>query len=244
MVIDNEGTRLQAMTFNGTIPGPAIVVHEGDYVEVTLVNLATNHAAQHRFPRRHRRAERRRLDADQPPGRGGDPLEGDAHRRLRLSLHSGRDMIPWHVASGMSGIVMVLPRDGLKDGQGKPLHYDSVYYIGENDFYVPRDKDGKFKRYGSPADPFADTLELMKKLIPSHVVFEGRVDSLTGDHAMPAKVGEMVLMLHSQAIAIRASISPRRLRLGDGQVLQSARDRPRDLARPRRLGRRRALYLT
>lgn len=25
MVIDNEGTKLEAMTFNGTIPGPAIV---------------------------------------------------------------------------------------------------------------------------------------------------------------------------------------------------------------------------
>src|SRR5215813_7002506 len=42
MVIDEAGTKLMAMTFNGTIPAPAIVVHEGDYVEVTLVNPATN----------------------------------------------------------------------------------------------------------------------------------------------------------------------------------------------------------
>src|SRR5262245_44272849 len=28
IVIDDEGTRLQAMSFNGTIPGPLIVVHE------------------------------------------------------------------------------------------------------------------------------------------------------------------------------------------------------------------------
>lgn len=34
---------------------------------------------------------------------------------------------------------MVLPRDGLKDRNGKPLRYDRAYYIGENDFYVPRD---------------------------------------------------------------------------------------------------------
>ena len=26
------------MTFNGSMPGPLMVVHEGDYVEVTLVN--------------------------------------------------------------------------------------------------------------------------------------------------------------------------------------------------------------
>ena len=42
IVIDDEGTKLQAMTFNGSIPAPLMVVHEGDYVEVTLVNPATN----------------------------------------------------------------------------------------------------------------------------------------------------------------------------------------------------------
>ncbi len=38
----------------------------------------------------------------------------------------GGPMIPWHVVSGMNGAIMVLPRDGLKDGKGKPLHYDKV----------------------------------------------------------------------------------------------------------------------
>ena len=30
VVIDDEGTVLQGMTFNGSIPGPMMVVHEGD----------------------------------------------------------------------------------------------------------------------------------------------------------------------------------------------------------------------
>jgi nitrite reductase (NO-forming) len=38
VVIDEKGTTFQAMTFNGSMPGPLMVVHEGDYVEVTLVN--------------------------------------------------------------------------------------------------------------------------------------------------------------------------------------------------------------
>src|SRR5215468_4401229 len=42
VVIDEKGTTFQAMTFNGSMPGPLMVVHEGDYVEVTLVNPATN----------------------------------------------------------------------------------------------------------------------------------------------------------------------------------------------------------
>ncbi len=42
IVIDEAGTKFQAMTFNGSMPAPMMVVHEGDYVEVTLVNPDTN----------------------------------------------------------------------------------------------------------------------------------------------------------------------------------------------------------
>ena len=37
-----DGAFLQAMTFNGSIPGPMMVVHEGDYVELTLYNSPEN----------------------------------------------------------------------------------------------------------------------------------------------------------------------------------------------------------
>ena len=48
VVIDDEGTVLQGMTFNGSIPGPMMVVHEGDYVELTLVNPGSNSIAGRR----------------------------------------------------------------------------------------------------------------------------------------------------------------------------------------------------
>lgn len=41
MQID-ENAWLQAMTFNGSMPGPMMVVHEGDYVELTLFNPPEN----------------------------------------------------------------------------------------------------------------------------------------------------------------------------------------------------------
>jgi len=41
-VIDAQGTTLAAMTFNGSVPGPIIVVHQNDYVELTLVNPKTS----------------------------------------------------------------------------------------------------------------------------------------------------------------------------------------------------------
>jgi nitrite reductase (NO-forming) len=199
MIIDDEGTKLRAMTFNGSIPAPMMVVHEGDYVEVTLLNPATNSMPHN-------------IDFHAATGAlgGGDltliypgeqtVLRWKATRTGVFVYHCipGGDMIPWHVTSGMAGVVMVLPRGGLKDASGKPLHYDRVYYIGEQDYYIPRNENGKFKSYESHADAFADTLTAMRQLTPSHVVFEGRVGALTGKNALTAKVGETVLFVHSQ----------------------------------------------
>ena len=42
IIVDDAGTEVHAMTFNGSVPGPMMVVHEGDYVEVTLINPDTN----------------------------------------------------------------------------------------------------------------------------------------------------------------------------------------------------------
>lgn len=200
VVVDDVGTTMQAMTYNGSIPGPLIVVHVGDYVELTLTNPSTN-TLQHN------------IDFHAATGAlGGGALtlinpgeqailRWKATRPGVFVYHCapGGPMIPWHVVSGMSGAIMVLPREGLTDGSGKPLHYDRVYYVGENDFYIPRDEKGAFKSYGSPVEAFGDTIEVMRKLIPSHVVFNGKVGALTGDNALTAKVGETVLIVHSQA---------------------------------------------
>lgn len=200
IVIDDDGTKLQALTYNGSIPGPLMVVHEGDYVEVTLVNLASN-SMQHNID----------FHAATGAAGGGDltlinpgeqvVIRWKATRTGVFLYHCipGGSMVPWHIAAGMSGAVMVLPRDGLKDRNGKALHYDRVYYIGEQDMYVPRDEHGKYKVYENPADAFMDTLDMMRKMVPSHVVFNGRVGALTGKNAMPAKVGETILIIHSQA---------------------------------------------
>jgi len=103
------------------------------------------------------------------------------------------------VVSGMSGVVMVLPRDGLKDRNGKSLRYDRIYYVGENEFYIPRDAKGKFKSYETLSESYDDSEAAMRTLAPTHVVFNGKVGALTGDNAMTSKVGETVLIVHSQA---------------------------------------------
>ncbi len=200
IIIDEDGTIVQAMTFNGSVPGPLIVVHEGDYVELTLVNLEAN-AFEHNIDFH---AATGALGGAAPsqvfPGEEV-VIRWKATKAGVFVYHCapGGSMIPWHVVSGMNGAVMVLPRDGLKDRKGNSLRYDRAYYIGEQDFYVPRDEDGQFKTYEDMGDSFADTLEVMRGLIPSHVVFNGRAGALTGDNALTAKVGETVLFIHAQA---------------------------------------------
>ncbi|AMA61614.1 copper-containing nitrite reductase [Bradyrhizobium sp. CCGE-LA001] len=200
VVIDDKGTTFQAMTFNGSMPGPMMVVHEDDYVEVTLVNPATNTMPHN-------------IDFHSATGAlgGGEltlvnpgeqvVLRWKATRTGVFVYHCapGGPMIPWHVVSGMNGAIMVLPRGGLNDGKGHALKYDKVYYVGEQDMYVPRDEKGNFKSYDSPGEAFTETEEVMKKLIPTHVVFNGKVGALTGKNALTAKVGENVLIVHSQA---------------------------------------------
>ncbi|MCG7626829.1 copper-containing nitrite reductase [Epibacterium sp. MM17-32] len=197
--VDN-GAYLQAMTFNGSIPGPLMVVHEGDYVELTLYNSPEN-MMQHN------------IDFHAATGAlgGGSltlvnpgektTLRFKATRPGTFVYHCapGGPMIPWHVVSGMSGAIMVLPRGGLTDENGAAVRYDRVFYIGENDFYIPKDANGDYKRFEDIGDSYPDTLNVMNGLIPSHVVFNGKVGALTGDNALHASQGEKILFVHSQA---------------------------------------------
>jgi len=188
------------MTFDGSIPGPLMVVHEGDYVELTLVNPATN-LMPHNIDFH---------SATGALGGGGlthvNPgeqvvLRWKATRPGVFVYHCapGGPMIPWHVVSGMAGACMVLPREGLSDDRGRPVAYDRVYFVGESDHYIPRDDDGNYMRFADVGESYFDTEKVMNGLIPTHVVFNGAVGALTGDNAMTAKVGERVLFIHAQA---------------------------------------------
>jgi nitrite reductase (NO-forming) len=200
MVIDKDGTEVWALTYNGSVPGPIIVVHEGDYVEVTLVNLATN-LMEHN------------VDFHASTGAlGGGALtkvlpgeqtvlRWKAVKQGVFVYHCapGDVMIPYHVVHGMNGAVMVLPRGGLNDGKGNPLKYDLAYFIGEQDYYIPRDEKGAFKKYETAGEDLSESLDVMRTLTPTHVVFNGKAGALTAENALKAKVGQSVLFIHAQA---------------------------------------------
>lgn len=194
------GERIWELTYNGSVPAPLIVVHQGDYLEVTLVNPPTNTLTHN-------------IDFHAASGAmGGAELMNvapgqQAVMRFKATKPGvfvyhcapGGAMTPLHIAAGMSGAMMVLPRDGLKDAEGRPVTFDRAYYIGEQDFYVPKDATGHTIQYPMPAAAFGGMMQLMQTLTPTYDVFEGKVGGLTGDHALTAKVGERVLFIHSQA---------------------------------------------
>ena len=198
--VDDTGAEIWAMTFDGSVPGPLIVCHQDDYIELTLKNPSTN-TTEHN------------IDFHASTGAlGGGGLtliqpgeETILHFKATkpgvfiYHCAPGGVMIPYHVVHGMNGAIMVLPREGLSDGKGNPLRYDRAYYVGEQDFYVPRDDSGNWKKYAGPVHNLGDVLPLMRTLTPTHLVFNGKVGALTGDGAMKANVGESVLFIHSQS---------------------------------------------
>ncbi len=198
--IDDLGTEVWALTYDGSVPGPLIVCHEGDYVELTLINPKES-TMEHNID----------FHASTGALGGGTLTHVQPGEQTKLRWRAvkpgvfvyhcapGGVMIPYHVVHGMNGAIMVLPRDGLKDKHGNQLAYDQVFYVGEQDFYVPKDADGNYKKYSIPGENLADVLPLMAQLIPTHVVFNGKVGALTGDNAFKSKVGETVLIVHAQA---------------------------------------------
>lgn len=196
----SPGDSVWALTFDGSVPGPLIVVHQNDFVELTLKNPATNTMMHN-------------IDFHAATGHmgGGDISEVNPGQEVVFRFRATRTgafvyhcapggmMTPMHVTSGMNGVIMVLPREGLKDENGDLVEYDKALYIVEQDFYLPRNEDGSFMNPATPNESLNAMEKSMKTLIPSHIVFNGRRGSLLGKNAPVVNVGDRVLIISGQA---------------------------------------------
>lgn len=192
--------KIWALTYNGSVPGPLIVVHQNDYVQVTIVNPKKNTLIHN-------------IDFHAATGDlgGGSISVVSPGQQVTFRFKAtkpgvfvyhcapGGIMVPLHVVSGMNGAIMVLPRKGLTDENGNPVKFDKAYYVAEQDYYIPKDKDGNYKEYKTPGEGFWDMTEVLKTLTPSHIVFNGSVGSLVGSNALTANVGDKVLFITSEA---------------------------------------------
>jgi nitrite reductase (NO-forming) len=158
------------------VPGSFIRVRQGDTVEFHLKNAPDN-----KMPHN--------IDLHGVTGPGGgaaSSFTAPGHesqftfKALNAGLyvyHCATAPVGMHVANGMYGLILIEPPEGLPK-------VDHEYYVMQGDFYTT----GKYREKGhQPFDMDAAIAEH-----PTYVLFNGREGSLTGDHALTAKVGETV----------------------------------------------------
>lgn len=172
----DDGVRYTFWTFGGTVPGPMLRIRVGDYVDFTLSNHPDSKVPHN-------------IDLHAVTGTGGG-AEGSftapghsstfSFRALNPGLyiyHCATAPVGMHIANGMYGLILVEPEEGLPK-------VDKEFYVVQGDFYTK----GEYGERG--LQPFS--MEKAIKEDADYVVFNGRVNALTGKNALNAEPGEEV----------------------------------------------------
>jgi nitrite reductase (NO-forming) len=172
----SDGVEYTFWTFGGTVPGSFIRIREGDVVEFHL----NNHPSS-KLPHN--------IDLHAVTGPGGGAASsftapGHSSQFTFQALNAGLYVyhcatapVPMHIGSGMYGLILVEPKEGMP-----PV--DKEYYVMQGEFYTT----GKYGEEGMQSFDMAKAIDER----PPYVVFNGAVGSLVGDRALAAKVGETV----------------------------------------------------
>ena len=177
------GVTFPFLTFNGGVPGPAIVLCLGDWVEVTLKNPAESKFAHNVDFHAATGALGGRGVSTVSPGKQVT-FRFQALKTGSFVYHCAIPPIPMHVTSGMYGAIIVLPKGGLPS-------VDKQFYVMEGYFYSEPSEDDPGRHVYST--------ERASNENPSFVVSNGKVGALTGDNALKVQVGEKVRFYYGQA---------------------------------------------
>ncbi len=172
----SEGVKYTFWTFGGEVPGQFIRVREGDTVEFHLANHQSS-KLPHNID----------LHAVTGPGGGAaSSFTAPGHKSqftfkaLNAGLyvyHCATAPVGMHIANGMYGLIYVQPKNPLPT-------VDHEFYVMQSEFYT----NARFGEKGH--QPFSMERALAEN--PSYVVFNGSANSMTGERAIPAKVGDTV----------------------------------------------------
>jgi nitrite reductase (NO-forming) len=159
-----------AWTFGGSVPGPLLVVNEGDEVQFSITNKS---AAPHSIDFH---------AAQTPPSKNYITVAPQATHQFNwkahypgcFMYHCGTPYVLHHMAMGMYGATIVKPKTGLRPAARE-------YALVQSEFYLT-----------APANGVAQT-DLQKGLSgnPDYVAFNGYADQYK-DVPLIAKVGELV----------------------------------------------------
>ena len=122
------GVTYTAMSFDGQIPGPMVRVRRGDTVELTITNAESN-SMPHNID----------LHAVRGPGGGAEDtmvtpgqtetIRFQATYPGAFIYHCAVPNMDYHISSGMFGMILVEPREGLPE-------VDHEFYFGQNELYT------------------------------------------------------------------------------------------------------------
>ena len=128
------GGTYEYWTFNGKVPGPMIRVRQGDVVEVTLKN--EGRLVSHSID----------LHAALGPGGGTDLTEAKQGESKTFTFkaivpgvyvyHCGTNLAAQHISSGMYGLIVVEPPEGLP-------RVDHEFYVMQGELYTVEDIGGQ-----------------------------------------------------------------------------------------------------
>ena len=187
------GVFVWQMAFDNHVPGPVPVVFQWDWVNLTLVNGTTDSVLFRQLGADNVLLHNIDFHASTGALGGGGLTRVAPGQEVGLLWRAekaglfvyhcapGAQMVPYHVVTGGNGAILVLPREGLRDGNGNPVRYDRAFYFGEQDYYVPLNEDGTSPRFGSFAEQMGPMLDVMKGLVPTHIAFNGKYGALTED---------------------------------------------------------------
>jgi nitrite reductase (NO-forming) len=184
----------QYWTYNGKVPGPFIRAREGDQVEIRLSHGKLG--AEHQEHNAHtsaahvvagHSAHSIDLHAVAAPGGGASlmQVEQGEEKSFRFKAthpgiyvyHCASPHVPSHIANGMYGMILIEPMEGL-------AKVDREFYVMQGDFYTR----GKYGDKGYQAL----SKEKLVAEQADYFLFNGRVNSLSGERALKAKVGEKI----------------------------------------------------
>jgi nitrite reductase (NO-forming) len=172
----DEHTTYQFWTFNGRVPGPFVRVRVGDTVEVHLKNNE-NSMMMHNVD----------FHAVNGPGGGAKATTsgpGETNHFTFKALNPGLYVyhcavapVALHISSGMYGLILVEPEEGLP-----PV--DREFYVMQGEIYTE-------ESFGT-AGLLTQSYDKLINERPEYFVFNGHVGALTDHYPLKAKVGETV----------------------------------------------------
>lgn len=175
--VDNKGTKQLMWTFGGTIPGPLVRVRQGDTVDFTLINDASNKNS-HSMDFHAAIVDVLDEFAEVKPG-DTKKFTFEAQYPGVFIYHCGANSMVEHISKGMYGVIIVDPKDGFSDRFPKP---DREYVLVQGDLFEE----------GASVDARLDGEQWTGALINGRVFHYDPVHDSSATKTLTARPGERV----------------------------------------------------